>query len=352
MKTLRHIFACLSVLLFSGAMLFIASCSSCDEGEKKPRVKKVRRVRRMEYRRQPDGTIDTTLIVEDDTLSFTLDSICIVFTRELADSDSIEIADKRFAMRHFVEVKKVIPDLIEEIRYQTDHNFVGKPIEGYVDPVALLTKEAADALKEVADELRAKGYRLKIYDAYRPDDAVQHFRRWVGDMEDQKMKEEFYPDTDKRILFKEGYISSRSKHCHGSTVDITLCDKEGEEIDMGGHFDYFSTTSHSDHTETLTSKQLANRQLLRETMEKHGFVIAKSEWWHFALQEEPYPDISFNFPVMTFENMKKALEKEQKAEKKENKKVKQEKKQAEKKAKKEAKKQQKKNLKKEKKAYK
>lgn len=293
----------------------------------------------MEYRRQPDGTIDTTLIVEDDTLSFTLDSICIVVTRELSDSDSIEISDKRFAMRHFVEVKKVIPDLIEEIRYQTDHNFVGKPIDGYIDPVALLTKEAADALKKVADELRAKGYRLKIYDAYRPDDAVQHFRRWVGNMDDQVMKEEFYPDIDKRILFKEGYISSRSKHCHGSTVDMTLCDKEGEEIDMGGYFDYFSPTSHSDHTESLTSNQLANRQLLRETMERHGFVIAKSEWWHFAFKDEPYPDFSFNFPVMKFENMKKELEKEQKGEKKDKKKVK--------KAEKKAKKQEKKNLKKE-----
>ena len=272
--------------------------------------KKQKKVRRVEYRRSVTSDSDTLLTDTVDTVA-AIDSL-LTDSVETEAEDSVEpidsamavkLAEMEFAVKHFVEVKKLIPDLIEEIRYNSDHNFVGRRIAGYEESVALLTKECAEALKKVADELREEGYRLKIYDAYRPDDAVQDFRKWVGNMKDQKMKDEFYPDIEKSELFKAGYISSRSKHCHGSTIDMTLCDQKGNELDMGGHFDFFSETSHSDHTESLTEEQQENRKLLREAMERNGFKIANTEWWHFSLIEEPYPKENFNFPVKSLSNM-------------------------------------------------
>ncbi len=205
--------------------------------------------------------------------------------------------ERKFIKEHFVEAKQLIPDLIEEIRYNTNHNFVGSRINGYEDNVALMTLEAAKALKDVAEELRPKGYRIKIYDAYRPLSAVEHFQNWVSDVNDTLSKQEFYPDKDKSVLFKEGYISSRSRHCNGSTIDMTLCNMDGKELDMGGTFDLFSERSSPTYDETLTETQLHNRNLLRSTMEKHGFICATTEWWHYRLDEEPFPDKGFNFPV-------------------------------------------------------
>ena len=293
----------------SALLLMVCSCESCgDRPNTAP--KKQKKVRQVEYRRSVTSDSDTLLTDTVDTVA-AIDSL-LTDSVETEAEDSVEpidsamsakLAEMEFAVKHFVEVKKLIPDLIEEIRYNSDHNFVGRRIAGYEESVALLTKECAEALKKVADELREEGYRLKIYDAYRPDDAVQDFRKWVGNMKDQKMKDEFYPDIEKSELFKAGYISSRSKHCHGSTIDMTLCDQKGNELDMGGHFDFFSETSHSDHTESLTEEQQENRKLLREAMERNGFKIANTEWWHFSLIEEPYPKENFNFPVKSLSNM-------------------------------------------------
>lgn len=292
----------------SALLLMVCSCESCGDRPNTAK-KKQKKVRRVEYRRSVTSDSDTLLTDTVDTVA--IDSL-LTDSVETEAEDSVEpidsamaakLAEMEFAVKHFVEVKKLIPDLIEEIRYNSDHNFVGRRIAGYEESVALLTKECADALKKVADELREEGYRLKIYDAYRPDDAVQDFRKWVGNMKDQKMKDEFYPDIEKSELFKAGYISSRSKHCHGSTIDLTLCDQEGNELDMGGRFDFFSETSHSDHTESLTEEQQENRKLLREAMERNGFKIANTEWWHFSLIEEPYPKENFNFPVKSLSNM-------------------------------------------------
>ena len=290
-------------------LLMVCSCESCGDRPNTAK-KKQKKVRRVEYRRSVTSDSDTLLTDTVDTVA-AIDSL-LTDSVETEAEDSVEpidsamavkLAEMEFAVKHFVEVKKLIPDLIEEIRYNSDHNFVGRRIAGYEESVALLTKECAEALKKVADELREEGYRLKIYDAYRPDDAVQDFRKWVGNMKDQKMKDEFYPDIEKSELFKAGYISSRSKHCHGSTIDMTLCDQKGNELDMGGHFDFFSETSHSDHTESLTEEQQENRKLLREAMERNGFKIANTEWWHFSLIEEPYPKENFNFPVKSLSNM-------------------------------------------------
>ncbi len=198
----------------------------------------------------------------------------------------------------FVEITEIIPDAILEIRYYSTYNFVGTRIDGYLQPTALLTRQAADSLRAVSDELLAKGYRLKIYDAYRPQRAVDHFVRWAADVSDTLMKPYFYPDLDKSVLFEQEYIMEKSGHTRGSTVDLTLFDMATEkEVDMGGTFDWFGIESHPDYTATITPEQFANRMILREAMVRHGFKTLESEWWHFTLANEPYPDTYFTFPV-------------------------------------------------------
>ena len=202
----------------------------------------------------------------------------------------------------FVEIAEAVPDAILEIRYHSTYNFVGARIDGYLQPTALLTRQAADSLRSVSDELKAKGYRLKIYDAYRPQCAVDHFVRWAADISDTLMKPYFYPDLDKSVLFEELYIMEKSGHTRGSTVDLTLFDMATEkEVDMGGTFDWFGIESHPDYTATITPEQFANRQILREAMLRHGFKPLESEWWHFTLADEPYPDTYFTFPVRALE---------------------------------------------------
>ena len=197
----------------------------------------------------------------------------------------------------FTLITDVVPDAILEIRYYSTYNFVGERIDGYMAPVAIMTVKAANALKEVSDELAEKGYRLKIYDAYRPQRAVNHFIRWAENVEDVRMKPYFYPDVPKSELFEREYIMARSGHSRGSTVDLTLLDvKTGKELDMGGVFDWFGELSHPDY-ENITPQQKANRLILREAMLKHGFAPLDSEWWHFTLKNEPYPDTYFDFPI-------------------------------------------------------
>lgn len=197
----------------------------------------------------------------------------------------------------FVLVGEEIPDAILEIRYYTTYNFVGTRVDGYYEPLAFLTREAATALRAVSDELVEKGYRIKIYDAYRPQMAVDHFMRWALDKDDWKMKEYFYPELEKDVLFPQGYIYAHSGHSRGSTVDLTLFDMRTEkEVDMGGTFDYFGKLSHPDYKD-ITEEQYQNRMMLRDVMVKHGFRPLAEEWWHFTLENEPYPDTYFTFPV-------------------------------------------------------
>ena len=197
----------------------------------------------------------------------------------------------------FVLLSEAVPDAILEIRYYSTYNFVGDRIDGYEEPLAFLTKEAAGALKEVSDEMVGRGYRLKIYDAYRPQKAVTNFMNWALDIDDTRMKEYFYPELDKDVLFPQGYIAEHSGHSRGSTVDLTLFDMNTEkEVDMGGTFDYFGELSHPDYT-GITEEQYANRMILREAMLAHGFNPLVEEWWHFTLADEPYPDTYFTFPV-------------------------------------------------------
>lgn len=197
----------------------------------------------------------------------------------------------------FVLLSDVVPDAILEIRYYSTYNFVGDRIDGYEEPLAILTVEAAEALKEVSDDLAEKGYRLKIFDAYRPHSAVLHFMNWALDEDDTRMKEYFYPELEKNTLFPLGYIADHSGHSRGSTVDLTLFDMSTEkEVDMGGTFDYFGELSHPDFTE-ITEEQYENRMILRDAMTARGFKPLEEEWWHFTLSEEPYTDTYFTFPV-------------------------------------------------------
>lgn len=217
-----------------------------------------------------------------------------------SNAQSVETNTANDGSENFVNLAEAVPDAILEIRYYSTYNFVGSRIDGYIEPMALLTKEAAKALKQVSDELVQMGYRLKIYDAYRPQKAVDHFVRWSKDDNDTLMKRYFYPDLNKNVLFVQDYINEKSGHSRGSTVDLTLFDMSTEkEVDMGGTFDFFGEESHPDYKKTLTEAQYSNRMLLRNVMIKHGFKPLASEWWHFTLTNEPFPDTYFNFEVKT-----------------------------------------------------
>lgn len=209
----------------------------------------------------------------------------------------------------FVNLTDVVPDAILEIRYYSTYNFVGQRIDGYEAPTALLTRQAADSLKAVSDDVKRMGYRLKIYDAYRPQKAVDHFVRWAKDVNDTLMKRYFYANLDKSVLFPQEYIMERSGHTRGSTLDLTLFDMGTEkELDMGGTFDWFGHESHPDFcgnaetfeyapSDSLTAEQFNNRMTLRKAMMRHGFKPFFTEWWHFTLANEPFTDTYFTFPV-------------------------------------------------------
>lgn len=197
----------------------------------------------------------------------------------------------------FVLLADYVPGIVQEIRYYSTYNFIGDRIDGYEEPCALLTVEAARALKRVSNEVSIQGYRLKIFDAYRPATAVRHFVMWGVEDLDLRMKPFFYPDLEKQELFAQGYIAKQSSHSRGSAVDLTLLDMEtGKEVDMGSPFDLFSEVSHPD-SKAVTEEQYRNRMFLRNAMMRSGFVPIDCEWWHFSLKEEPYPDIYFDFPV-------------------------------------------------------
>lgn len=197
----------------------------------------------------------------------------------------------------FVHVEAIAPGINVELRYHTGYNFVGKIIDGYQANTLILTKEVALALKQVQEELEQQNLCLKVYDGYRPQRAVNHFIVWAKDLNDTINKHIFYPKVDKKELFKEGYIATRSGHSRGSTVDLTIIDgNSGKPLDMGSPYDFFGHESWVDF-DGITEKQRANRQLLQQVMLKHGFRNYPKEWWHFTLRNEPFPETYFDFPV-------------------------------------------------------
>ncbi len=221
----------------------------------------------------------------------------------------------------FVDLSIIDSTIIYDMRYFTDHNFLGTKVDGYECAKCILTKEAAIAVSNVQKELKPFGLTLKVYDCFRPQMAVDHFVRWAKDIGDTKTKKEFYPDVDKSNLFKDGYIAERSSHSRGSTIDLTIvplpvpeqekyyfglqlveCYKPAKErfkdntIDMGTGFDCFDELSHTENL-NVTVEQRVARNLLRSLMDKYGFKNYDMEWWHYTLKNEPYPDTYFNFPI-------------------------------------------------------
>ncbi|MET8509276.1 M15 family metallopeptidase [Streptomyces sp. NPDC004787] len=238
-----------------------------------------------------------------------------------AAAPSASAAPEPKAPREFVALDRVDPTILQEMRYTTEHNFVGEPIDGYRQPVCILTRPAAEALHRAQTRLLARGYTLKVYDCYRPQRAVDHFVRWAQDLADERMKQEFYPLVDKSRLFADGYIAEKSGHSRGSTVDLTVvplpvvptrpyvpgepqvpCFAPREErfpdnsLDMGTGFDCFDTLSHTDDPR-ITGVQRVNRDLLRGALAEQGFVNLPEEWWHFTFKPEPFPATFFDFPV-------------------------------------------------------
>ena len=195
----------------------------------------------------------------------------------------------------FAEIGSVIDDAAFDIRYYSANNFTGNKIKGYKAPRAYMTKEALSALAKAAEDLRAQGYRLLIWDSYRPQKAVDNFVAWINDPEDTGDKS-FYPDLQKSDLLTGNYVMAKSGHTRGSTVDLTIIKKDGGFVDMGGTFDLFSEVSHPDYP-NLTDEQKNNRKILHDAMVDAGFKALDSEWWHFTLKDEPYTDTYFDFDV-------------------------------------------------------
>lgn len=196
----------------------------------------------------------------------------------------------------FVRVRELIPDLIEEMRYASTHNFTGAVVEGYEANTAILTVEAAQALRKAGDIFRGMGLRIKIYDAYRPKRSVKSFMAWAAN-DDLSTKEEFYPGIRSKMqLVDQGYIARNSAHMKGSAIDMTLTDLDGVEMDMGTCFDFFGPRAWHG-ARGLTPEQEENRKTLRGVMEQCGFKAFEHEWWHYRLVNQPWPDTNFDFPV-------------------------------------------------------
>jgi D-alanyl-D-alanine dipeptidase len=211
----------------------------------------------------------------------------------------LTVAGAEAQSRHpnFVDAAQVIPGLAVDIRYFETSNFVGRRIDGYEAPICLLTREAAAALAAVHRDLAAGGLGVKVFDCYRPARAVAHFVRWARDSSDQHTKREYYPDFDKRDLFRDGYISLRSGHSRGSTIDLTLVRlADGQALEMGSPFDFFGPRSgRSDRS--IAADAQANRRALAAAMVRRGFRGYWKEWWHFTLAGEPFPETYFDFPI-------------------------------------------------------
>ncbi|MGM9759643.1 MAG: M15 family metallopeptidase [Parabacteroides sp.] len=222
------------------------------------------------------------------------------------DENDVIVVPPEENSSEFVVLTDVVPDVILEIRYYGTYNFIGRSIPGYDEPIALLTRQAADSLKRVSDDLVQQGYRLKVFDGYRPQKAVDYFMEWAVEEGDTLMKPYFYPELDKSVLVPQEYVAERSGHTRGSTIDLTLFDMRTEkEVDMGCTYDYFGLASHPDVLpgqpvgayRPINQEQYDNRMILQKAMMAHGFKPYECEWWHFTLANDPFPDTYFTFPI-------------------------------------------------------
>jgi D-alanyl-D-alanine dipeptidase len=219
-------------------------------------------------------------------------SFIIIFTVLISSQISSQTLPKGFSY-----VSEIDATIKKELRYATSNNFIGKPIDGYLKDSLIISTPAAKALKKIQTKLMLSGLSLKIFDAYRPQQAVDHFVRWAKVMNDTLMKQLYYPDVEKSELFTLGFIASKSGHTRGSTVDLSIVDvKTNKEVDMGSSYDFFGEKSHPFYKK-ITEAQMKNRMLLRTIMIKNGFIPYDNEWWHFTLKDEPYPTTYFNFLI-------------------------------------------------------
>ncbi|NKB32398.1 MAG: peptidase M15 [Pseudomonadales bacterium] len=226
---------------------------------------------------------------------------CIGTVLLLQNCSSEQTNQAASAAPRFFEVNSFLSDAVPpiqtDLRYFTANNFIGERIDGYNADKILVTLDTALALAAIQIELADKGMGLKVFDAYRPQQAVDHFARWAADLNDVANKQQYYPNVDKAELFEQGYIADRSGHSRGSTVDLTLIDSEtGEELDMGSPWDFFDPISWPTSIE-VSLPQKTNREILREIMLRRGFVPLMEEWWHFTLEDEPHPETYFDFPI-------------------------------------------------------
>ncbi|MFA5321906.1 MAG: M15 family metallopeptidase [Smithella sp.] len=240
-------------------------------------------------------------------------SLCLAQIAHAADADKMP--------DNFIDIQKVIPEIVLDIRYYSPHNFLGERVDGYMTPKCYLTRDAAQSLAKVQKDIEPYSLTLKIYDCYRPQRAVDHFVRWAKEIKNTKTMKEFYPTVDKRNLFRDGFIDSKSGHSRGSTVDLTIvplpapaqaeyisgqklseCYLPVEKrfgdnsIDMGTGFDCFHELSNTEN-KNIGHQQKINRLLLKSLMEQHGFRNYDKEWWHYTLKNEPYPDTYFDFAI-------------------------------------------------------
>jgi D-alanyl-D-alanine dipeptidase len=204
------------------------------------------------------------------------------------------------AAADLVDIRTLVPDIAEDIKYAGHDNFVGAPVDGYRAPKCLLKRPAAEALARVERNLRTQHLRLKLWDCYRPARAVAHFVRWAHDLDDQRSKAAHYPNLDKRALLGD-YIAPVSGHSRGGTADLTLqqCAVDGTHcapLDMGTGFDFFDVRAHTDAAD-VTLAQHANRLRLRAAMTRGGFGNYPLEWWHYTLTPEPTPHTIYDVPV-------------------------------------------------------
>lgn len=199
--------------------------------------------------------------------------------------------------KSFVYLKDIAPSIRIELRYFSNNNFIGKPIDGYNSNSLVITEQTAKYLKKIQQELLRKELSLKIFDGYRPQQAVDHFVRWAKVLNDTIMKAQYYPKVKKKNLFKKGYIAEKSGHSRGSTIDLTIINiKADEALDMGSEYDFFGIQSHPLY-KNISKKQKKNRMLLREIMLDNGFKPYENEWWHFTLKKEPFPNTYFKFLI-------------------------------------------------------
>lgn len=198
-----------------------------------------------------------------------------------------------------IDIHKYAPTILVDMKYLGTENFLGRKVAGYFSNKCYLSEAAARALAGVQTDLQKIGYSVKVHDCSRPQRAVDDFVAWGSDLKDQKMKKQFYPEVEKSKLFELGYISSKSGHSRGSTVDLTIVKRNSKkfiDVEMGSPYDFFGEISHTEN-KNVKPEHLKNRYILLNAMAAHGFKNYDKEWWHFTLNNEPYPNTYFDFEI-------------------------------------------------------